>query len=155
MTYLAPANARISRAALLALIASFLAAPLLSQAQSAYRCDEDGKAIYQATPCSGGRAITGDARSDAERSAAAAGVKNDAKLAAQLAKERKERDKATAPGGISSIKPAPAVLPAKVETVEYVKVRKVKKPRRVKTDPNLLVVRAPVERKQRASLKTK
>ena len=80
-----------------AALASLLLVLGLAQAdaQTVYRCGPDGREYSQA-PCPAGREVdVSDARSAGQRQAAAAVVKDQNRLADQLAAERQARERAT------------------------------------------------------------
>jgi protein-disulfide isomerase len=64
-----------------------------AQAQSVWRCSEDGRVLYQAEPCRGGRAVEPPtprpAKDEAEAQRIAA---RQVQLAEQLSAERRQRD---------------------------------------------------------------
>ena len=105
-----------------------------AQAQSAYRCEENGSVTYQATPCAGGRAVSGDARAQAQRDQALQTKMEQDKLAAKMEKDRAARARAAGtPAGASSMKPEEAV--AKKE--KAVKQRKRMRGGKKSTDPKV------------------
>jgi hypothetical protein len=79
------------------LLAGFLLAGSTgAAAQTVYRCGADGR-TYQTTPCNGGRTVdVDDPRSDEQRRAAREATASDARLAAQLERDRHAREAAAA-----------------------------------------------------------
>ena len=89
-----------------ATLASLLLVLGLAQAdaQTVYRCGPDGREYSQA-PCPAGREVdVSDARSAGQRQAAAAVVKDQNRLADQLAAERQARERATPTTGPAGIR---------------------------------------------------
>jgi hypothetical protein len=74
-------------------------------AQGAYRCDDNGKVTYQATPCAGGKAVDAAAKPTADQKAQATANAAQEKIDAQaLARERAARERnAPKPGGAAGI----------------------------------------------------
>jgi hypothetical protein len=88
-------------------------------AQSAFRCEEDGRVVYQSTACPGGRPVTGDARAEADRALMLERKRRDESDARKAEAERRTRQEMLDRQmvGTSTIKPtgpAPqlSVLPA-------------------------------------------
>lgn len=77
-------------------------------AQTVYRCGEGGR-VYQAEPCSGGKPVdVSDPRTDEQRRAAREAAGSEARLAAQLERERRAREAATVPARAGGMGAAPA-----------------------------------------------
>jgi hypothetical protein len=73
-----------------------------------YRCGPDGRE-YSQTPCPGGQVVEGtDPRSAAQRAEGRRIAAQERKLDADLARERREREKAAPPRGPASLSTAPA-----------------------------------------------
>jgi hypothetical protein len=104
---------RLPTAAALCLLGSHLFAANAASAQTVWRCGADGRS-YSSTPCEAGvrgRAIdVGDSRSAADVQAAQQAVQRDRQLAAQMARDRRERERethATVGNGLAAMSPAP------------------------------------------------
>lgn len=94
-------------AAALALLTAAAWAQAPGNPQTVYRCGPDGRQ-YSMTPCAGGTALNADdARSAEQQRQAEQALARDRKLAAQLAAERREREKAV-PGGAANVGPSSA-----------------------------------------------
>jgi hypothetical protein len=64
-----------------------------AQAQSVWRCSEDGRVLYQAEPCRGGRAVEAPTPRPAQDEAEAQRIAGrQALLAEQLSAERRQRE---------------------------------------------------------------
>lgn len=76
--------------------------------QTVYRCGPDGR-VYSQTPCADGKPVTiDDPRSASQQQAAREAAERDARLAKQLAEERRQREAAAAGQGLTGVKAAPA-----------------------------------------------
>ena len=76
--------------------------------QTVYRCGPDGR-VYSQTPCADGKPVTiDDPRSASQQQAAREAAERDARLARQLAEERRQREAAAAGQGLGGIKAAPS-----------------------------------------------
>jgi hypothetical protein len=116
-------------------VASLFALTQPAQAQSAYRCEDNGAVTYQATPCAGGRAVSGDARAQEQRQQALDARERDDKLAAKMEKDRAARARATpTPAGATAIKPEQAAAP---KVAAESKPRKKRATRKKATDPKV------------------
>ena len=119
-----------STAALLMAMAAQAQAP----SAGVYRCGNS----YSATPCPGGQAVAADdPRSDAQRQQALAAKQQDAKLAKDLAAERRGREQAAAGQQATRIGPseaerarAEAVAAKKQAKLDAKKKKKASKPRK-------------------------
>jgi len=82
-------------------------------AATVYRCGPDGK-TYQQAPCADGQAVNAnDPRSAEQRQAAQAAAKTEAKLGAQMERERLAREAAAVPAGKAvAAKPAASTASA-------------------------------------------
>ncbi len=95
-------------------LATALAAPAASAAETVYRCGPEGRE-YSSSPCPGGQALqVADGRTAAQRKQAQAVARQDAKLAERLSRDRVAREKAERKGaaGIGAAPPRPASAPA-------------------------------------------
>jgi len=100
-----------SRHAGAVLCAGLLAACGAAVAQTVYRCGAGGR-IYQEAPCSDGQPVdVADPRSDEQRRAAKDAAASEARLAAQLERERRAREAAIVPARAGGMGAAPAVVP--------------------------------------------
>ena len=91
-------------------ITLLLCAASAAQAQTIWRCGPDGRS-YAEAPCRDGRALElADARPAADRLDAQDMARRETALAAQLLRERLERESqaAAGPAGIHGLRPAPA-----------------------------------------------
>ncbi len=94
-----------STTALALLLAMAGLAEAQTSAASVYRCGN----AYSSTPCPGGQAVAADdARSDTQRQQAQAAKQQDARLARELAVERRARDQATIGQAAARIGPSAA-----------------------------------------------
>jgi len=97
-------------AARLAVTALLAGTAGVAPAQTVYRCGPDGH-VYQNAPCNGGHEIdVADPRTDEQRRTAKEDAARQARHAADLARERHEREAATVPATAGSLGPAPALV---------------------------------------------
>ncbi len=105
-----------------------------------YRCGQDGRE-YSSTPCPGGRAVpVDDARSAEQQQQARDAAQREAKLADQLARERRQREhaaKPTKPGALSARHHPPDATASRPATS--------KKPKRRASAPADPTLSAPVK----------
>jgi Domain of unknown function (DUF4124) len=100
-----------------------------AQAQTVYRCGPDGS-TYSQTPCPQGRAVNvSDERSETQRAAAEARVREDQARGDDLERERQRRESAQpATAGKIDGRPAPAEPVAAASKASKKKKAKAKKP---------------------------
>ncbi len=108
----------MNRHAIRAFAASLLCATTtMAAAQSVYRCDTDGRVVYQGEPCRGGRAVdTAAARPAADEAEAARIAQRQMALADRLADERRTRER-------QAVAPVAGILHTKTELSPSTKPR--------------------------------